>query len=134
MGPPSACLLWRLARLDPFHAASSAQRVRSTISNRKQSACSMGAGSAGTFFFCLPTGCENISCWFLGTPLSHLILVGDKPDPEERAVMRSIVTRCLAVLLALSLAAPELLEARVEPTHGFDMFSTQEEIQAGQQA
>jgi Zn-dependent protease with chaperone function len=48
--------------------------------------------------------------------------------------MRSIVARCLAALLALSLAVPELLEARVEPTHGFDMFSTQEEIQAGQQA
>jgi hypothetical protein len=48
--------------------------------------------------------------------------------------MRSIVTRCLAMFLALCLAVPELLEARVEPTHGFDMFSAQEEIQAGQQA
>jgi hypothetical protein len=37
------------------------------------------------------------------------------------------------MLLAISLAAP-VLEARVEPTRGFDMFSAQEEVQAGQQA
>jgi len=48
--------------------------------------------------------------------------------------MRSNLTRCLAALLALCLAVPELLEARVEPSHGFDLFSAQEEIQAGQQA
>ena len=41
--------------------------------------------------------------------------------------------RGVAVLLALFLTAP-LLRARVEPSHGFDMFSAQEEVQAGQQA
>src|SRR5712692_8451528 len=41
--------------------------------------------------------------------------------------------RWAAVLLALAVSAP-LLEARVEPSHGFDMFSAQEEVQAGQQA
>ena len=46
----------------------------------------------------------------------------------------SIVTRGMALLLAFCLAAPQLLEARVEPTHGFNMFSAQEEVQAGQQA
>jgi len=44
------------------------------------------------------------------------------------------VTRFVAGLLALALAAPQMLEARVEPSHGFDMFSAQEEVQAGQQA
>ncbi len=34
----------------------------------------------------------------------------------------------------LSVATPPVLEARVEPSHGFDMFSAQEEVQAGQQA
>jgi hypothetical protein len=46
----------------------------------------------------------------------------------------SIVTRGLALLLAFCLTVPELLEARVEPTHGFNTFSAQEEVQAGQQA
>ena len=46
----------------------------------------------------------------------------------------SRMARTLALLLAVSLAWPELLAARVEPTHGFDMFSAQEEVQAGQQA
>ena len=40
--------------------------------------------------------------------------------------------RILAMILAIGLALP--LEARVEPSHGFDMFSAQEEVQAGQQA
>jgi len=40
--------------------------------------------------------------------------------------------RCLAVLLALLVTTS--VEARVEPSHGFDMFSAQEEVQAGQQA
>jgi Zn-dependent protease with chaperone function len=42
--------------------------------------------------------------------------------------------RIFAVLLALSLASPQLFEARVQPSHGFNMFSAQEEVQAGQQA
>ena len=40
----------------------------------------------------------------------------------------------LTLLLAFSAAAPQVLHARVEPSHGFDMFSAQEEVQAGQQA
>src|SRR5690349_1976959 len=40
----------------------------------------------------------------------------------------------LTVLLVLGLASPQLFEARVQPSHGFDMFSAQEEVQAGQQA
>ncbi len=41
--------------------------------------------------------------------------------------------RFIALLLFTLVLAP-LLPARVTPTHGFDLFSTQEEIQAGQQA
>jgi hypothetical protein len=48
--------------------------------------------------------------------------------------VNSVIPRCLAVLLAFSMAAPQELEARREPTHGFNMFSAQEEVQAGQQA
>jgi Zn-dependent protease with chaperone function len=40
----------------------------------------------------------------------------------------------LAVLLIFSFALPQSLQARVEPTHGFDLFSTQEEVQAGKEA
>ena len=39
-----------------------------------------------------------------------------------------------AALLAICLAFSPLLQARVQPTHGFDLFSSQEEIAAGQQA
>ena len=45
-----------------------------------------------------------------------------------------VVARVLAVLLAFCIVAPQLLVARVTPSHGFDMFSAQEEVQAGQQA
>jgi len=38
-----------------------------------------------------------------------------------------------SLVLALLIAA-QLAHARVQPTHGFDLFSTQEEVQAGQQA
>jgi Zn-dependent protease with chaperone function len=48
--------------------------------------------------------------------------------------IRSLRTRVLAVVLAICLSAPEALQARVTPTHGFDLFSAQEEVQAGQQA
>ena len=44
----------------------------------------------------------------------------------------SFVTRCLAVLLLFSIAVPQRLDARVTPSHGFNMFSAQEELQAGQ--
>jgi len=40
----------------------------------------------------------------------------------------------MALLLIFTQVSPQLLQARVEPTHGFNMFSTQEEIQAGKQA
>jgi beta-barrel assembly-enhancing protease len=40
----------------------------------------------------------------------------------------------MAMFLAFFFAAPQALNARVEPSHGFDMFSAQEEVQAGQQA
>lgn len=48
--------------------------------------------------------------------------------------LNSIVARLVAVLLALSVMAPPILEARVTPTRGFDMFSAQEEVQAGHQS
>src|SRR6266849_8255959 len=47
--------------------------------------------------------------------------------------VNSLATWWLVVLLALCLG-PLRLEARVDPTHGFDMFSAQEEVQSGQQA
>jgi Zn-dependent protease with chaperone function len=47
---------------------------------------------------------------------------------------KSLTARWLNVLLVLCLAAPHGLDARVEPSHGFNMFSAQEEVQAGQQA
>jgi predicted Zn-dependent protease len=46
----------------------------------------------------------------------------------------SFISRCLAVLLLFSIAAPRALHARVTPSHGFNMFSAQEELQAGQQS
>src|ERR1700687_4644170 len=42
-------------------------------------------------------------------------------------------SRSLTLLLVLSVTTPSL-HARVEPSHGFNMFSAQEEVQAGQQA
>jgi beta-barrel assembly-enhancing protease len=42
--------------------------------------------------------------------------------------------RCPVWLLVLFLAWPQVLESRVTPTHGFDLFSAQEEVQAGQEA
>ena len=49
-------------------------------------------------------------------------------------MIRPVTMQCLGVLLALCLAMPLGLEARVEPSHGFDLFSPQEETQAGQQS
>ena len=46
----------------------------------------------------------------------------------------SIAIRRLTILLLACFTAPLLLYARVQPSHGFDLFSTQEETQAGQQA
>src|SRR6267142_3042528 len=46
----------------------------------------------------------------------------------------SFISRCLALLLVFSLAMPPALQARVTPSHGFNMFSAQEELQAGQQS
>lgn len=42
--------------------------------------------------------------------------------------------RMLALLLAVVVASPELLEARYTPTHGSNAFSREQEIQVGQQA
>jgi predicted Zn-dependent protease len=44
------------------------------------------------------------------------------------------VVRCLAFVLTFSVTFPPLLHARVQPSHGFNMFSAQEEVQAGQQS
>src|SRR5438445_10762155 len=55
-------------------------------------------------------------------------------DPGGNMKMRSLGSRLMALMLSLCIAAPPLLQGRVEPSHGFDMFSPQEEVQAGQQA
>src|SRR5438128_2296524 len=55
-------------------------------------------------------------------------------DPGGNMKMRSLGSRLMALMLSLCIAVPPLLQARVEPSHGFDMFSPQEEVQAGQQA
>lgn len=47
---------------------------------------------------------------------------------------RSFGARCVACVLLLCLVLPATLGARVQPSHGFNMFSAQEEVQAGQQA
>lgn len=46
----------------------------------------------------------------------------------------SQAARWLSISLILALVLPSLLQARVRPSSGFDMFSAQEEVQAGQQA
>ncbi len=46
----------------------------------------------------------------------------------------SIISRGLVAALVFWVAVPGALEARVTPTHGFNMFSAQEEVQAGQQS
>jgi Zn-dependent protease with chaperone function len=46
---------------------------------------------------------------------------------------QSFVTRYVAVLLAFGMAAAPLLRARVEPSHGMNFFSPEQDIQAGQQ-
>src|SRR5215471_14318616 len=43
-------------------------------------------------------------------------------------------TRAIALLLCLLLSAPEILSARVEPTTGSNMFTIDQEIQAGKEA
>jgi hypothetical protein len=43
-------------------------------------------------------------------------------------------SRLFALTLVVCLSAPPCLEARVEPTHGFDIFSQDEEIQLGKQS
>src|SRR5256885_2279164 len=46
----------------------------------------------------------------------------------------SQTVRGLSISLILALLLPSVLRARVKPSSGFDMFSAQEEVQAGQQA
>jgi hypothetical protein len=41
--------------------------------------------------------------------------------------------RALAVLICLLVSAPELLFARFQPTSGSDMFTVEQEIQAGKE-
>jgi beta-barrel assembly-enhancing protease len=48
--------------------------------------------------------------------------------------LRSRGTTALALLLAFCLGLSQGAYARVEPTHGFDLFSAQEEVQAGKEA
>jgi predicted Zn-dependent protease len=45
-----------------------------------------------------------------------------------------ILARCLILSLVFSVMQSGMLEARVTPSHGFNMFSAQEELQAGQQS
>jgi len=47
---------------------------------------------------------------------------------------RPLLFKTLAIVLVCIMALPQLIDARVQPTHGFDLFSPQEEVQAGQQA
>ena len=53
---------------------------------------------------------------------------------QHPTLLQSFFYKGLAALLIWCLAAPQLIDARVQPTHGFDLFSAQEEVQAGQQA
>jgi hypothetical protein len=48
-------------------------------------------------------------------------------------ISRSHYSRLVASVLVLFLVAAPCLEARVEPTHGFDIFSQDEEVQVGKQ-
>ncbi len=45
-----------------------------------------------------------------------------------------LVRHCQVAFLAAFIAVPQVLHARVKPSSGFNMFSAQEEVQAGQQA
>lgn len=47
---------------------------------------------------------------------------------------RSFGSRLVAGLLAFCLVLPGTLNARVQPSHGFNMFSAQDEVQVGKQA
>jgi len=47
---------------------------------------------------------------------------------------RSLKNRLIALAAAFAIAVPATLGARVQPTRGFNMFSAQEELQAGKQA
>src|ERR1700693_3237988 len=48
--------------------------------------------------------------------------------------MRVNLAAALSLTMLLVSVTVPTLQARVEPSHGFDMFSAQEEVQAGQQA
>src|ERR1051325_11412413 len=47
---------------------------------------------------------------------------------------KSYVVWILTLCLLIGLGSPEMLQAHVKPSSGFDMFSAQEEVQAGKQA
>src|SRR5579863_6336263 len=57
------------------------------------------------------------------------------PEKPYQRIWSPSMTACSKIGLALLLiyGSPRLF-ARVQPTHGFDLFSAQEETQAGQQA
>src|SRR5436305_1923326 len=63
---------------------------------------------------------------------------GLEPDESLRFMMAGMnsyspCVRLLAFTLVICLVSSPLLEARVEPTHGFDIFSQDEEIQLGKE-
>src|SRR6478672_7234744 len=60
-------------------------------------------------------------------------MAGSDTSPGGAMRISLSAARRLTLLLTLAAAAPPALQARVEPSHGFDMFSAQEEVQAGQQ-
>jgi Zn-dependent protease with chaperone function len=46
---------------------------------------------------------------------------------------KSFITQYLAVVLAFGMVAAPILQARVEPSHGMNFFSPEQDVQAGQQ-
>ena len=51
-----------------------------------------------------------------------------------QAYFRSKPIRLLALMLAVSIAMPSAIFARVQPSSGFDLFSADQEVQVGKQA
>ncbi|MBI2679291.1 MAG: M48 family metalloprotease [Candidatus Koribacter versatilis] len=49
-------------------------------------------------------------------------------------IARTVATRTIALILALAIAAPQLAEARFQPTSGSNAFSEEQEVQLGKEA
>lgn len=64
---------------------------------------------------------------FMKPALVTIMDIRSKPQYSNRM-------KVVALFLLWLIAAPQTLQARFEPTHGFDLFSAQQEVQAGQQA